>query len=174
MFCDWLEILLILLVLKFRSGRIECVDLLWRETRWAWLSPTYIGNTNWVHRGKPFEEATLWRFFKCLVDGFSVLQEGDEFRYDPVTQTANIRPEPDWHHIVHFDIKPGNSKYYFIETFGLGWLGVVMVGGIYLSHTDVPILKVNRTILFRELKCWSKCFWGWRFWFGEEDASTRW
>jgi len=49
-----------------------------------------------------------------------VLQEGDEFRYDLVTQTANVRPEPDWHHIVHFDIKPGNSKYYFIETFGLG------------------------------------------------------
>jgi len=46
-------------------------------------------------------EEMVWRVFECLVRGVIVMEKGEE--------TLNERP--DWkHEIVHFDIKPGNSK----------------------------------------------------------------
>ncbi len=56
-------------------------------------------------------ECTLWRIFDCLVDAISVLEFGDEVKYDSVKQVAGApNPHPEFKPIVHFDIKPENGK----------------------------------------------------------------
>jgi hypothetical protein len=58
-------------------------------------------------RGKHFQETTLWRIFECLVDGITVLEVGNDWT---ASNEPEATPRPGWHHIVHFDLKPGNSK----------------------------------------------------------------
>ncbi len=62
-----------------------------------------------------FLELTLWHIFRCLVDGISVLAYRDEARYN---RRAGQAVEPvafneEDEVVVHFDLKPGNSKSLF-------------------------------------------------------------
>jgi serine/threonine protein kinase len=64
-----------------------------------------------IKTGKPFSESTLWRIFKCLVEGLSLLQYGTEIATDPKTRGAEVLPLQNWKEIIHFDLKPDNSMY---------------------------------------------------------------
>lgn len=56
----------------------------------------------------------MWQFFDCLVDGITVLEHGEEFFVNTVSGDAEFaRDDRGWVPIVHFDLKPRNSK--FIE-----------------------------------------------------------
>jgi hypothetical protein len=59
-------------------------------------------------RSMQFMEEVLWSFFMCLVDGISVMSEGDEYTYDPVAEIARKANPPVglWLPYIHFDIKP--------------------------------------------------------------------
>ncbi|KAK0124073.1 hypothetical protein ONS95_009059 [Cadophora gregata] len=69
-----------------------------------------------------FEELTLWRIFECLVDGCAVLEHGLEFHTPPngVAQIPDgshtyARNDTDPGVLVHFDLKPDNSKFCVIS-----------------------------------------------------------
>jgi hypothetical protein len=55
-------------------------------------------------------ETTLWRICKCLVDGLSVLEYGNEIKWDPLNGEAVAKPRKEWEALVHFDLKLPNSK----------------------------------------------------------------
>ncbi|KAI6710476.1 hypothetical protein JHW43_006981 [Diplocarpon mali] len=62
-----------------------------------------------IQRNLPFEEITLWRIFECLVDACSVMQNGQEFDWDPVNNCAVINnPIANRLEMVHLDVKPDN------------------------------------------------------------------
>jgi len=60
-------------------------------------------------------ETTLWRIFKCLVDGLSVLEFGNEIKWDSVKGEAVSKPRINWNELVHFDLKPPNSKLFLVS-----------------------------------------------------------
>jgi len=84
----------------------------WRDVLDCRL-PLFCSRTisNYLHRrAVPFTELTLWRIFDCLVDGISVLQYGNELVPDAVTTQWYIPSQGHEVPIVHFDLKPANSK----------------------------------------------------------------
>jgi hypothetical protein len=73
------------------------------------------------------KEETLWMFFRCLVDGISIMSKGAEYEWNPSAGPLVDRNKPggkrmgvsaipdekrqlEWETFVHFDIKPENSK----------------------------------------------------------------
>jgi hypothetical protein len=55
-------------------------------------------------------ETTLWRICKCLVNGLSVLEYGNEIKWDRLNGEAVAKPRKGCEALVHFDLKPPNSK----------------------------------------------------------------
>jgi len=41
---------------------------------------------------EPYRESTLWRIFKCLIDGLTVLHDGAEMTSDPFSGRKISRP----------------------------------------------------------------------------------
>jgi hypothetical protein len=47
---------------------------------------------------------------ECLVDGIGVLEHGGEFPLNEMMEPVLPLPREGWVPIVHFDLKPDNSK----------------------------------------------------------------
>ncbi len=58
------------------------------------------------------DETTLWRFFDCLVDAVTVMEYGNEAKYDPISGEAFVLEVVDWGQVIHFDLKPENGQRY--------------------------------------------------------------
>jgi len=61
----------------------------------------------------PFDETSLWKIFECLVDGFTVLERGNEKTDDgpdpaPRRQMGDKKALKPWNSVIHFDLKPDN------------------------------------------------------------------
>ena len=67
-------------------------------------------------RRLPLQELMIWRIFECIVDALSVLEYGAELVPNPAAP-GNFMPNPAFAPapgpgmmVVHFDLKPENSK----------------------------------------------------------------
>ncbi|PVH77351.1 hypothetical protein DL98DRAFT_534802 [Cadophora sp. DSE1049] len=81
-------------------------------------------------RDFPFQELTLWRIFKCLVDGCSVLSYEQELKVNLRSQAVVPRRAPA-EVLVHFDLKSENifagttdDKHFGLPVYKLGDFGL--------------------------------------------------
>lgn len=65
---------------------------------------------SYQYRQLPFEEITLWQMFNCFADGLAVMERGGEYSMDGVGNISSPARIQGWDSLVHFDIKPMNSK----------------------------------------------------------------